>query len=244
MNVHSKLLGLFASLVFVTSPGFAAEDVAIVLGTSINREDIARATGELAQTRRLYELVWRRVVPHYVAQNGIAVTEVELAEAEAYHREFERKDRAQRARKVSELNERLAAAGLKADDRAWLEEFRAVLVRLARRDDEHDRTPPAGTAQRTRLLASWIEMWKMNRSLYQEYGGIVTLTTSGLDPQGARAALIADYERRGLLQFADAGARERLFALLTARPPVVIAPGEVDFTPYWKRPIPPSYFPD
>lgn len=38
----------------------------------------------------------------------------------------------------------------------------------------------------------------------------------------------------------DATAEE----VLAARPSMVIAPGEVDFTPYWKRPIPPSYFPD
>lgn len=244
MKVHSTLLGLIASLVFVTSPGIAAEEVASVLGASIDREEIAGTTGDLAQARRLYELIWSRVVPHYVAQKGIAVTAAELAEAEAYHREFERKDRAQRARKLSELNERLAATSLQAGDRAWLEEFRAVLVRLARRDEEHDRTPPAGTEDRARRLASWMTMWKMNRSLYQEFGGIVTITRSGLDPQGARAALIADYEQRGLLQFADAGAREQLFALLAARPAVVLAPGEVEFTPYWKQPIPPSYFPD
>ena len=25
---------------------------------------------------------------------------------------------------------------------------------------------------------------------------------------------------------------------------IVVPPDQVDFTPYWKRPIPPSYFPD
>jgi hypothetical protein len=33
-------------------------------------------------------------------------------------------------------------------------------------------------------------------------------------------------------------------AVLAAPPPIPLAEGQVDFTPYWKRPIPSSYFPD
>jgi hypothetical protein len=55
---------------------------------------------------------------------------------------------------------------------------------------------------------------------------------------------MADYERRGLVRFPDPAQRERIFAWLNRRPSMVTRPEEVDFTPYWKRPIPPSYFPD
>ncbi len=84
----------------------------------------------------------------------------------------------------------------------------------------------------------------MNRALYAQFGGIVALTRFGPFPHGARLAVLEDYERRGLLQFSDAQLRERLFALLATRPRMTLAPGEVDFTPYWKKPIPPSYFSD
>ena len=142
------------------------------------------------------------------------------------------------------MGQRLAGGGLEEAERAWLEEFRATLLRLARSDAESDRAPPANPERETAQHAHWIEMWKMNRALYEQYGGIVALTRSGPYPHGARLALIVDYERRGLLRFSDAQLRERLFALLATRPQMTLAPGQVDFTPYWKKSIPPSYYPD
>ena len=84
----------------------------------------------------------------------------------------------------------------------------------------------------------------MNEALYEEYGGVVALTRFGHDPHGARAALLKDYERRGLLRIADPLLRDQVMAVLDAKPSMTVAPEDVDFTPYWKRPIPASYFPD
>lgn len=231
-------------LSFAPAPGRGAEGVATVLGEEIAREEIASAGDESAQLAFIHDRVWSRVARHYIELNGMAATEAELAAAVAYHREFESKDRAQRTRKLEELNQRLAAEGIKAEERARLEEFRAVLRRLELRDAERDREPLPDPGRQAQLLAPWVEMWKMNRALYEQYGGVVALTRFGPDPQGARAALVADYERRGLLRFSDSGWRERLFTRLGARPSMVVPPERVDFTPYWKRPIPPSYFPD
>lgn len=235
-------LALYLALASV--PGRGAESVATVLGEEIARAEIASAGDESAQLAWIHNRVWSRVARHYIEQNGLTVTEAELAEAAAYHREFDSKDRAQRMRKLVELNQRLAADDLKAEERARLEEFRAILLRLAQRDAETDRERPPDPGRQAQLLAPRVEMWKLNRVLYEQYGGVVALTRFGPDPQGARAALIADYERRGLLQFSDSGLREGLFARLGERPSMVVPPGQVDFTPYWKRPIPPSYFPD
>lgn len=245
MNLRTAALRLCAMLALAHPPGLAAEEVANVLGVAIDRGELAVAEGGLsAQAGKLYDLVWPRLIRHYVEQHGLAATGTDLAEAAAYHREFARKDRAQRARKLEELDRRLAMDGLDAGQRAWLAEFRAVLTRLAERDAEDGRLPPPDPAQPAEWLAPWIEMWKMNRALYQEYGGVVALTPVGQYPHGARLALIEDYERWGWLHFTDSGLRAALIALLAPRPASVVAPDEVDFTPVWKRPIPPSYFPD
>lgn len=237
-------LTLLAVLVFAPSPGSGAEGLATVLGQPIDRAELIGTTGEWEQARKFLDLVWTRVSRHYIEQHGLAASAADVSEAVAYHREFDSKDRAQRARKLEELNQRLAANGLGEKDRAHLEEFRAVLRRLAQRDAERDREPPPDAAQEGGLLAPWIEMWKLNRVLYARYGGVVALTRFGPNPQGAHLALIEEYERSGLIRFTDAGLREGLYARLAARPAMVVAPGEVDFTPYWRRPILPSYFPD
>lgn len=220
------------------------ERVATVIGEDITRGELTAAADGPSRISRLLELMWRRIVPHYVAQQGLAATATELAEVAAYDREFERKDRSQRARKLKELDQRLATDGLGPAERAWLEEFRAILQRLAQNDLAKDRLAPPGPDERRAFYASWIELWKMNKTLYEQYGGVVVLTELGPSPHGARAALIADYERQGHLRFFDAAQRERLYALIEARPSIVVPPERVDFTPYWKRPIPPSYLPD
>lgn len=244
MKIFDARVILCTMLALVPPHGAGAEELATVLGQGIDRAELDQARDEADRARKFLDLVWARVSRHYIEQNGLTASDAEVSEALAYHREFERKDRIQRARKLEELNQRLAAEGLADKERAHLEEFRAVLRRLAQRDAENDRNPPAGSGQEGKLLAPWIEMWKMNRALYERFGGVVALTRSGPDPRGAHLALIEDYERRGLIRYFDARLRERLHARLAARPSMAIAPGEVDFTPYWKRPIPPSYFPD
>lgn len=217
--------------------------VAVVLGEPIARGELAGARDESERIERLLALLWARVAAHYVREHGLAATESELAELAAYDREFRRKDRAQRARKLAEIERRLAREVLDAPERERLEDFRATLRRLARYDAERDREPPSDESERARFAAV-IEAWKLNRALYERYGGAVELTAFGPAPHGARAALFADYEARGLIRFLEPGLAARVHARLGTRPSTVVPPERVDFTPLWKLPIPPSYFPD
>ena len=220
------------------------ERVATVFGTPITRGDLAAETDDRPQARKLLALIWDRVAARYVSSRDLAATPDEIAELAAYDRRFNAKDRSQRARKLDELDRRLLDDGLGPEERARLEDFRATLQRLARYDMERDQEPPADPARQAAYYKPWIEMWKMNKALYDEYGGVVGLTQFGPDPHGARAALLRDYEQRGLVTILDPALREEVDATLDARPPLVVSPDRVDFTPYWKRPIPPSYFPD
>lgn len=242
--VHIHVLLALALVVAAAARGAGPGPVAIVLGEPIERTEIVAGADEAEQARSLLEAIWGRIAPDYLARKGLRATAEEVAELSAYDREFRARDRAQRARKLAELERWLAAGGLAPAERAHLEEFRAVLARMAARDAEADRRPPSDAGQAAARYGPWIEMWKMNRALYEQYGGVVALTPFGHDPHGARAALIAEYEREGLLAILDAALRGRVFALLAAPPSMVVPPERVDFTPYWKRPIPPSYFPD
>jgi len=245
VNARCIPLLLLAALAFAPWCALGADnEVATVLGKSIQRGQLTGGESEYEQAGRLYDLVWSAVTGHYIKHHGLAATAGEVAELADYDREFERRDRVQRARKLEELDQRLAAGELDEKQREWLEEFRAVLARMARRDADPGPSPAADPERPAERYAQWIEMWKLNRAIYERYRGVVALTRFGPYPHGARAALLEDYERRGLLHFSDAGLRERLFALLAARPSMVVAPADVDFTPYWKRPMPYSYFPD
>lgn len=218
--------------------------VATVLGASITQGELEAVADNRPRARKLLAMLWDHVAPHYIASKGLSATPAEIAELAAYDQEFQAKDRSQRARKLAELDKRLRGDGLSPSERARLQDFRATLWRLARYDAERDQEPPADQAQQAVFYAPWIEMWKINKALYEEYGGVVALTRFGPDPHGARAALLKDYERQGLLRITDPVLREEVIAVLEAQPSMVVPPESVDFTPYWKRPIPASYFPD
>ena len=245
MERRLAAFGLGLALAFVAPVLLAAEEVARVLGVAIDRSELqAAGDGAEAELSRFYERVWGGVSRHYIEQHRLNATPGEVTELADYEREFERKDRAQRARKLVELDRRLAVSGVPAEERARLQEFRDTLERLARSDAASDQGPTPDVALESARRAQWIELWKLNRALYEKYGGTVALTRFGPFPHGARLAVLEDYERRGLLEFSVARLRGRLMTLLAAPPPIPVAEGKVDFTPYWKRPIPPSYFPD
>jgi hypothetical protein len=241
--VKTPFLLVLAGILSLPVAAQGPERVVTVAGVAITRGDLTGGAHSAPREARLLDLVWPRVASDYITRQGLTATPAEIEEAVAYHREFERRSRSQRARKLEELEERLAEPELAPEERVRLEDFRATLQRLAANDEARDRTPQDPERMRA-LLAPLVEMWKMNRAIYDRYGGVVALTEFGPSPLGARAALIADYERQGRLEFSDAGLRERFYAILRQLPPMVVPPGRVDFTPYWKRPIPPSYYPD
>ena len=232
--------GLFCAGASAQEP----EVVAVVLDANITRSDLAALTDDRPRARKLLALIWDYVASHYIASRGLEATDAEIAELAAYHRRFQAMDRSQRARKIDELDQRLRNEALSSQERARLQEFRAILQRLARYDAERDKEPPEDPERQAALYASRIEGWKMNKALQEEYGGVVALTQFGQDPHGARAALLRDYEARGLLFITDAALLAEVRETLAARPSAVVPSGRVDFMPYWKRPILPSYLPD
>lgn len=232
-----------ALLAMLASPfAIAQTPVATVLGEPVARESLAADAEQAA--RELVERVWARLERDYVATRGLAATPAELAALDDYEREFRRRDRVQRDRKLTELEERLVSGELTADERRHTLEFRDILRRLAAFEAEQDAGPPPDAAALALAAAPWIEFWKVRRALFDEFGGVVGLTRFGHYPFGARAALITRYEREGRLSFADRQLRERFHAIINAAPRDVVPALEADFTPYWTLPIPPSYYPD
>jgi len=241
----SSFAGLIMACLLVgTTAAQDASQVATVLGVAITRAELDAVADDRPRSRKLLAMVWDRIAPHYIARRGLHATPAEIAELAAYDQEFDARDRSQRARKLAELNRRLASDDLSPAERARLEDFRATLARLARYDEQRAREPLPDPARQAGFYAPWIEMWKMNRALYEEYGGVVARTRFGHDPHGARAAMLKDYERNGLLRITDPVLRDQVDAVLDAKPSLIVPPEQVDFTPYWKRPIPASYFPD
>src|ERR1043166_4856098 len=235
----SGLLCALLLLCIAQAPVSAAA-VARVVGESIDAEHIA---GDLeARARALAGIVYQRVTQDYVRRNGLTPTAAEIAELVSYNRELARQDRAQRARKEQDLGRLLAADDLPAQQRARAEDFRNTLQRLAGYDAAADRAGSAdpGTAQAQ--AAMQVELWKLNKSLYQSFGGAVALTRTGPHPYGALAALLQQYASAGVLEIVEPELRRRVWQIVTEPPAGAVAAERIDFTPPWKHPLPSGYY--
>jgi len=203
----------------------------------------AGARSQDACAQRLLEALKARAEAEFIAENELYANDAEFAELEAYQRNFEAHDRGQRARKLNELDARLQAINDPAD-RARLEEFRAVLVRLARYETDLD----TGVEERMQVpretMRQWIESAKLDAALYRRFGGIVGLRPSGPYAHGARVALVVQLVKREGLVFFDPEVERGFRAQLSAPPRMALSGEPPDFTPFWKRPIPASYVSD
>jgi hypothetical protein len=130
--------------------------------------------GSRIRTRDAEELryvVVQRLTDRYAVANGI---EVSAAEQDAYigHvQEFMKQDRAQRQ-----------AAG---------EEQAANVATPAGEESDEDR------AARRQIATAFIKQWKINRALYQQYGGRIIFQQGGAEPLDAYRTFLEEAQARG-----------------------------------------------
>ena len=237
-RVAGRLLGL-AIVLALASAAARAESAAVL---RVAREDFSCpvAQGRDACALELLATLRARAEEAFVVARGLRATDTEVAELIAYNEAFERHDRKQRARKLQELDARLAD-GVDGTEREQLERFRAVLVRLASYEADVDAGTEVRVAIPIETLRHWVETVKLDAALYARYGGSVGLRPSGPYAHGARATLVADYLATLGVQFLDGDIERHFNALLAAPPRVPFQRATPDFTPFWRRPIPPSY---
>ena len=213
---------------------------ALVFGDEIRCSDF-RAHEPRACAAALLRRVHVQIMRDFAEQNALNATPVELNRLAEYNRAFERHDRAQRGHKLVELETRLASESLSTDERKRLENFRDVLIRLADFEADVDAGTEAREPIAPEILRGWVETVKANALLYSRYGGIVGVMAYGPYAHGALAKLTAEYMERGAIRVLDANVANFFQVALQAPPRIVHPKGEPDFTPFWERPITPSY---
>ena len=223
--------------------GHAAETVAARIGpATLTCESLQADTADACAAALLRELR-ARAERRFIDAYGLTASADEIAALHAYERAFAAHDRAQRALKLAELEQRLAQLPPDADpaERERLREFRAVLERLEAYDADVDR----GVGKRPELpvetAAHWIEQAKLDAALYRRYGGSVGLKPSGAYAHEARAALVAEFMRTEGIELPDPEVASRFFAALWAPPAIAYTGPAPDFTPFWLQPLRPSY---
>jgi hypothetical protein len=181
----------------------------------------------------------REISGDYIEKNNLKATEQELSEFQHHQERSMAQDRIRRQKELAELDKKLQNADLSPKEREQAEKSRATLKRLAARERKRAEAGLSTTAADWREIAApWIEAWKINQSIYKKYGGAVDLTKFGPNPVGARKRLLEDYQNQGKILIHDDNVRCEFWKRMGSPPNLPAKPEEIDFTPYWKKPLP------
>jgi hypothetical protein len=189
---------LACGLLVTLAPGCAHETygnptvpvAGIVLGTVIHTQD----------AEELRHVVLQQLTNRYADDKGIAVTQ---AEKQAYVRRVREaldEDRRRQVARRDELARKLAAEGLSETERtrtsAELDSVNTFLAALGETGSGATEDPQTAQA-REQVAASFIRQWKINRALYQQYGGRIIFQQGGPEPLDAYRVFLEEREARG-----------------------------------------------
>lgn len=158
-----------------------------VLGTVIHTQD----------AEELRYVILKRLTDRYADAKGIAVTQ---AEKDAFVKRVQasmQQDRERHAASRDELTRRLAAQGLSEAERksyaAELDLENEFLANLA----EPTGDPAEIASARDEVAAAFIRQWKINRALYQQYGGRIIFQQGGPEPLDAYRKFLEQQRAQG-----------------------------------------------
>jgi hypothetical protein len=168
-----------------------------VLETVIHTKDV----------EELRYIILRTLTDLYAQDKGITVTQ---AEKDAYIDTLRRtmeQDRQHQARRRDELASKLQAQGLPdAERKALTEELETLddlIANLAEGADAAAEDPEADRAIREEIASAFIRQWKLNRALYQDYGGRIIFQQGGPEPLDAYRRFLEERQAQGAFRILD-----------------------------------------
>jgi hypothetical protein len=189
-----------------------------------------------AAASALRQRAMKSALQWFVAQEGIAASDADLAAYAKWNEEFQRRDKARRAQRLEQIEAALKQPDLASAQREQLLRERDTYHQLARHDAERE-AASRDPGSRQRVWGPWITSFKANRALYEKYGGRVGLTKFGPEPIGALETLLREREKAGALRILDAALAREFWAWYAVQPRRPAKPEEIDFTYYWLKPF-------
>lgn len=225
-------------LLLAAAPGLAAaQEVARIFDQPLFAKDIglSDAASRPAAAAALRQRAMKAALERFVADEKVQATEEDLEAYAKWNEEFQRLDKARRARRLAEVEAALAKPGIPALEREQLARERELYRSLVKTEAARE-AASRDAGSRQRVWSQWITGFKANKALYEKYGGRVGLTKFGPEPIGAIEALLQERAKAGDLVIADATLAKEFWSWYAAQPRRVARPEEIDFTFYWLKP--------
>jgi hypothetical protein len=226
----------------VLEKNIRADEIGLKYGTN-NQPIISNDTPSTCLLRNpldeLRSVITREVERDYIDKNNLKATDEEIREFQEFQDRFMAQDRIRRQKRLVELEEKLKDPKLSPSERERDEKSRATILSLAKHEKQLDQMGMKLPESQYRSVAGpWVEGWKFNKSIYEKYGGTVSITKFGPDPVGATKSLLEEYEKEGNVLVFDENLRSNFWKRLALPPQITAKPEDIDFVPYWKKPIP------
>ena len=161
--------------------------VAEVLGTKIHTRD----------PDEMQAVIIGKLLDRYAVEQGIAVEPAEIAAYLDRLRRVAEEDRRRQEARREELARKLEAKTLPDAERQSPSSQLATLNEVLASLDETARSAADDQAARRQVAAAFIRQWKINRALYQQYGGRIIYQQGGPEPLDAYRTFLQARERQG-----------------------------------------------
>ena len=193
-------LCLMAGAAFAQSPPAKADEskiIATVLGHSITAKDKERMNG----------MVVSALIQKFARDHGVAVTEQEIDTFIERTALLEIRQIAQLEDKRKQLQAELKDSGLTEPQRKKKEKHLATMDQLLKFALERkQRTEGKGERERAmkrRMASHFVNHWKINKALFNQYGGRVIFQQAGAEPVDAYRDFLREQEKVGAFKILD-----------------------------------------
>jgi hypothetical protein len=186
-------------------------------------------------------VILKTLTDHYAKDKGISVTQDEI---DAYRHHVDRvmdEDRQSQVKRREEIARALKSDGLSETERqslaAELSQIDELLANLTEMDK--DAGDEGAKSARQEVATAFIRQWKLNRALYQAYGGRIIFQQGGPEPLDACRAFLEERQRAGDFEItnpelADAFWRYyRTDSIHSFYPPGTAEEAQAFKTPWW-----------
>lgn len=145
-------------------------------------------------------IIKQKLIERYVQQKEIVVTDDEIETYITKKRAFQQHDIEQREVRRKEIMAELSRDSMSKDERGKLESELRTLNELHEMDLENESQENADPKVREaeeQIAEAFIKQWKINRALYQEYGGRVIYQQGGAEPLDAYRIFLENAQKKG-----------------------------------------------
>ena len=170
---------------------------------------VARVYTTQIKTKNSDEMAYiikQNLINRYAQQQDIQVTEDEIRTYRKKTREFKRQDREKRETRRLEIIEALNAGSSSEDDRIRMESELKTLNELEEMEAQENASgqESADIREAEREVAkAFIKQWKINQSLYRQYGGRVIYQQGGAEPLDAYRRFFENAQERSYFEIIE-----------------------------------------